>query len=123
MNRTITHLDWFPTLLAATGVPLPANTGIHGRNAWPLLQGKELADWDDNMYIQYSHHHDIRTDMRVPHPRWKLVRDFLNPGRDGLFDLQHDPHESRNLIAESTPKSRLLGRCSRKRSAPHAADQ
>ncbi len=29
---------------------------------------------------------------------WKLVRDFLNPERDELFDLKNDPAESRNLI-------------------------
>ena len=31
---------------------------------------------------------------------WKLVRDFLNPKRDELFDLKNDPAESRNVIAE-----------------------
>jgi uncharacterized sulfatase len=31
---------------------------------------------------------------------WKLVRDFLNPERDELFDLKNDPTESRNVIAE-----------------------
>jgi uncharacterized sulfatase len=30
---------------------------------------------------------------------WKLVRDFLNPERDELFDLKNDPAESRNVIA------------------------
>ena len=30
---------------------------------------------------------------------WKLVRDFLNPERDELFDLKNDPAESRNVVA------------------------
>ena len=29
---------------------------------------------------------------------WKLVRDFLNPERDELFDLKNDPAESKNVI-------------------------
>ena len=31
-------------------------------------------------------------------PDWKLVRDFLNPERDELYDLRADPQELRNLI-------------------------
>ena len=31
---------------------------------------------------------------------WKLVRDFLNPERDELFDLKNDPAESRNVIGQ-----------------------
>ena len=29
---------------------------------------------------------------------WKLIRDFLNPGRDELYDLKNDPEERKNLI-------------------------
>ena len=37
-------------------------------------------------------------------PRWKLVRDFLNPERDELYDLGADPEETTNLIR--LPKAR-----------------
>ena len=30
-------------------------------------------------------------------PQWKLTQDFLNPGRDELYDLQADPEETNNL--------------------------
>ena len=34
-------------------------------------------------------------------PEWKLVRDFMNPDRDELFDLVNDPMETTNLLSES----------------------
>jgi uncharacterized sulfatase len=37
---------------------------------------------------------------------WKLVRDFLNPGRDELFHLSVDPGEQTNLINSDEPMAR-----------------
>ena len=37
-------------------------------------------------------------------PRWKLVRDFLNAGRDELYDLRADLAESKNLIDDRDPE-------------------
>jgi uncharacterized sulfatase len=34
-------------------------------------------------------------------PQWKLIRDFLNPERDELYNLRHDPGETTNLIADA----------------------
>jgi choline-sulfatase len=31
-------------------------------------------------------------------PEWKLVRDFLNPGKNELYHLKVDPDEGQNLI-------------------------
>ncbi len=31
-------------------------------------------------------------------PRWKLIRDFKNPGRDEMFDLLGDTLETHNLL-------------------------
>ena len=35
---------------------------------------------------------------------WKLVRDFLNPERDELFNLQKDPGETTNVINDDSPE-------------------
>tara|TARA_Y100001954_G_C15773185_1_gene585573 strand:- start:1469 stop:1669 length:201 start_codon:yes stop_codon:yes gene_type:complete len=34
----------------------------------------------------------------ISNGKWKLIRDFNNPGRDELYDLMNDPAESNNLI-------------------------
>ena len=34
---------------------------------------------------------------------WKLVLDFANPGREELYDLKNDPHETSNLVESDEP--------------------
>lgn len=99
-RHSVTFLDWYPTMVALAGGQLPAGETIRGRNLVPLLKG-EAKDWDDDVYTEYSTKHQSRTHMRCYRtPEWKLVRDFLNPERDELFDLANDPEETTNVIAE-----------------------
>jgi uncharacterized sulfatase len=109
VEHTVTNLDWYPTLVAIGQADLPEGETIRGRNIVPLLKG-ESVDWDDDLYAEYSTHHQSRTHMRAYRtPRWKLVRDFLNPERDELYDLQKDPAERVNLIdAESVEIQRAV---------------
>lgn len=99
IDRTITHLDWLPTILSATQTTLPANTKIHGKTILPLITGQGALDRSDDLYTEFSIQHTMRADMRSYRTQeWKLVRDFLNPGRDELYDLRTDPGETDNLI-------------------------
>ena len=41
-------------------------------------------------------------------PKWKLVRDFLNEGRDELYDLSKDPEETNNLINSESQFTKIL---------------
>ncbi|MFO0919334.1 MAG: sulfatase-like hydrolase/transferase [Planctomycetaceae bacterium] len=98
IDRTVTHLDWFPTLLEAAGVTLPAGTKIHGQSVLNLWRNQGTLARSDDLYSEYSVHHSLRADMRSYRtPDWKLTRDFLNPGRDELYHLKSDPHETQNL--------------------------
>ncbi|MDE0103737.1 MAG: sulfatase-like hydrolase/transferase [Bryobacterales bacterium] len=106
VEGTVSNLDWLPTLAAAAGVEIPAGTVVRGRNILPLLRGEAVA-WDDELYGEYSTHHQSRTHMRMLRTlRWKLVRDFLNPERDELYDLAADPDETTNLIRQ--PRARRI---------------
>jgi choline-sulfatase len=101
IDETIRQLDWYPTLLEATGVPLPKESGVRGRSLLPLLKG-ETVEWDNDLYGEFSQHHYTEADLRMYRtPEWKLVRDFRIEGRDELYHLAEDPAESRNRIGDA----------------------
>ncbi|MCF7668633.1 MAG: sulfatase-like hydrolase/transferase [Verrucomicrobia bacterium] len=98
ITQSVCNLDWYPTVLHMAGVDAPANTIIRGRNIVPLLVDQSIP-WDNNFYAEYSTHHQSTTAMRMYRtPEWKLVRDFINPERDELYNLASDPNETSNLI-------------------------
>lgn len=109
VTETVSNLDWFPTLLAIAGVDLPRGLVVRGRNILPLLQGLppegKARTWDNSLYAEYAMRYGARTEMRAWRtPKWKLMIDFLNDGRAELYDLEHDPAESRNLIDSKEPR-------------------
>ncbi len=98
ITSSITNLDWYPTMLAIAGVDPGEDEVVRGRDLSELLAGK-TAEWNDDVFTQYSTRHQSRTHMRSYRTGdWKLIRDFLNPERDELFDLRNDPEETTNVI-------------------------
>jgi uncharacterized sulfatase len=98
LDLPVANLDWYPTLLSLTGTKQPKGETIRGRDISGELLGKQ-ADWKDICYGEYSTIHQSKTHMRmIRTSKWKLVRDFLNPERDELFDLKNDPAEAHNVI-------------------------
>ncbi len=100
VERIITNLDWYPTLLAMAGLQPNADSGIHGKNFLPLLQGRNI-DWDDAFYGEYSIHHYTEAHLRMFRtPEAKVVRDFSGNYPDRLYDLKVDPGETRNVYGD-----------------------
>lgn len=105
ISQTVTHLDWFPTLLAFASVKPPTDLTIRGRDFSPLLFGENIA-WNNDLYAEYSIQHDCRADLRCFRtPDWKLMLDFANAGRDEFYHLARDPHEQSNLIDDPAPET------------------
>lgn len=104
-DRTVTHLDWFPTLLAAAGVAMPEGAVVRGRNALPLAEGKAV-DWDDDLFTQYQfwEWNQGGANLRSYRTReWKLIRDYTFPEHNALYHLAVDPDETTNLFASDDP--------------------
>ncbi len=102
IGETVSSLDWFPTLVALAGGELRRDEVVRGRSLLPLLRGEKIPGWDNDFYAEYSMRIYCRTDLRMYRTaQWKLVRDFLNPTEDELYDLRADPAESRNRINDT----------------------
>ncbi|MEZ6045634.1 MAG: sulfatase-like hydrolase/transferase [Planctomycetaceae bacterium] len=99
VDQTVTNLDWFATLVDLAGVEAPEPATRFGRSFKPLMDESSKIAWENDLYAEYSTHHQSETHMRMYRtPEWKLIRDFLNPERDELYDLKNDPAETTNLI-------------------------
>ncbi|MFN0111422.1 MAG: sulfatase/phosphatase domain-containing protein [Blastocatellia bacterium] len=91
-TRAFTYLlDLFPTLCDLTGVSAP--TDLAGENLRPLWEGKK-ANVRDSVFLPFL---DIQRAVRDD--RWKLIA-YPKIGHLQLFDLQTDPNETKNLIAQ-----------------------
>ena len=101
------NIDIAPTALDLAGVKPPAN--VHGRSLIPLMRGKS-KNWRTSFVAEYylekqyqrvPTYHGLRTD------RWKYVHYDDLQNMDELYDLQADPYEMKNLIADPAARQTL----------------
>jgi choline-sulfatase len=99
-------VDIFPTLVeAGEGKP---STRCLGRSLWPLIRKEriELRDWQVSEIV----YGEARTMLRSG--RWKLAIDAHDVAFM-LYDLEHDPQEQHNLVADpaARPEEFRLREC------------
>jgi len=95
-------LDVFPTLCDLASVAPPP--GLEGESLRPLWEGRKERI-RDSVFLPY-----MQIQRAVRDERWKLIA-YPRIGYLQLFDLQEDPHETRNVIGrpENAPHvARLL---------------
>ncbi len=91
-RELVDHLDLFQTLAEAGQAKLPPGGNYAGRSMLPLFVDQQGdASWRDVQFGEYGTVRMART------RRHKLVQRHPS-GPDGLFDLENDPRERRNLI-------------------------
>jgi choline-sulfatase len=101
VEKVVTNLDIFPSVLEMTGVGIPPNLAVDGRSFVPLLKQDPAAasTWDDTMIGQYDMHHTKTARMRmIRTPEWKLIRHFEPDTPDEMYHLEADPGETVDLI-------------------------
>jgi len=108
-DRVAAHIDVLPTVLEATGVPVPEGLRLDGRSLLPLLRG-DSAEWPDRTLTIQSHRGDVP--VRYHHfltrnQRYKLVHPsgFGQETFEGepvfeLYDMETDPLELEDLAAD-----------------------
>ncbi|MCL4506503.1 MAG: sulfatase-like hydrolase/transferase [Chloroflexi bacterium] len=103
VRELVSLVDLPPTLLDAAGLPVPPI--MQGRSILPVVR-KTATDWPDEVFVQIS---EAQVGRSVRTHRWKYTVNApgQNPISDAgsdhyveesLYDLEHDPHELRNLI-------------------------
>jgi choline-sulfatase len=105
IDRVVSNLDVFPTILEISGLGLPKNLEIRGKSFVPLLRGHKPANWDDTLFGQYDmHHYQIARMRMIRTPDWKLVRHLEPGGQDELYHLAEDAGETRDLGSSAEPE-------------------
>jgi arylsulfatase A-like enzyme len=102
------NLDVAPTMLDFAGVDAPAR--MQGKSLRPLLRDPRAGLRDDFFYEHRyrTPGHPIERTEGVRGTRWKYIR-FIDqdPVHEELYDLEADPHETRNLAADPAHRATL----------------
>lgn len=104
-DTPICQTDLLATIAGLLQVPLPPQAGEDSVDLSGLLIGDaETADEQANNLAQSRPpmvHHAMNGRFAVRHGRWKLVMESRQPQRSReLYDLETDPQESHNRLAE-----------------------
>ena len=96
----VTSPDFYPTLLAMAGLPMPNPTAIEGIDFTALLQGASALD-REAIFWHYPHYGNQggTPGSAVRSGDYKLI-EFFEDGRLELYNLRVDLSEEHNLAAE-----------------------
>jgi N-acetylglucosamine-6-sulfatase len=103
------NIDLAPTLLEVAGAE--ATRPLHGRSLVPLLK-RAAGDWRSSFLIEYFSDKVFPRMVNMGYQavrtaRWKYIRYREIEAADELYDLQADPYEMNNLIAEPAARASL----------------
>ncbi len=104
------NIDLAPTILAMAGVPVPE--GMQGQDLQPSLKDAKTKGRED-WYYEHTYN-TTGSRKRIPKTegvrteRWKYTRyTEPQPSLEQLFDLDADPREERNLVADASHTATL----------------
>jgi len=106
-DEKVIGTDFYPTMLEMAGLPLKPDQHQDGVSIVPLLSGSSKKLDRDTLYWHYPHYHRTKPYGAILHGDWKLI-EFFEDGSLELYDLNADPHETKNLAAEQPEKVQQL---------------
>ncbi len=102
ISPMVLNVDIAPSLLELTQTPKPAGTPkMDGQSFLPLLKGDRPANWRKDFVYEYHWEWNFPaqpTTFAIRTDRWKYIYYHGLWDRNGLYDLETDPHERHNLI-------------------------
>ena len=114
-EHRVVATDLYPTILAATGLPLRPEQHVDGVNLMPLLT-MDAALKPRPIVFHFPHYsHATGPFSAVIDDNWKLIR-FYNDqqGEYLLYDLAADPEEQNNVAAAiASMRDKLIRRLDR----------
>jgi choline-sulfatase len=97
VEAMVSNLDMYRTILGMTGLVMPEESMVYGRDFTPALRGDEFPR-DRVLFGQYDLHNNGLAYMRmIRTSTHKYVRFFHAHRLDELYDLGADPDEKNNL--------------------------
>lgn len=112
VDQIALSVDIAPTILEVAGASIGDH--IQGRSLMPILGG-EPGNWRQAALIEFYTYENpfpwlLDMDYRVLRTeRYKYIHWMKHPEWDGLYDLEADPYELRNL-ADQPASAQLVGR-------------
>ena len=102
VDEMVLNLDIAQTILAAMKIRKPKNTPeMSGRSFLPQILGKEPSNWRKHLLYEYHWEWNFPatpTTLAIRTNRYKYIYYHGIWDKNGLYDLQTDPHERHNLI-------------------------
>ncbi len=99
-ENTISALDIYPTILAATEIKYPVKDKLDGVNMLPFINGEKNSKPHDILFWRYSD----GAGYAVQKGDYKLVNSAFKNNRRYLFNLAADPYEMNDLAREMPAK-------------------
>jgi arylsulfatase A-like enzyme len=111
VSQQVENMDVLPTLLAAAGIPIPAN--VEGRDLGPLCRGEDdetprlsfgesCRQWEVEKMFPGTYPNLNKAQSVLAYP-WKFI---LTPylGKKELYHLERDPGELRNVATDHSDR-------------------
>ena len=106
----VVNIDFAPSILGMAGLQPPSE--MQGMNLVPLLKKQPLIKpWRKSMYYHYYEFpepHRVAPHFGIRNERFKLIRFYGNSESWELFDLQKDPTEMNNIVAQKSSQKNIL---------------
>ncbi len=108
IEKMVQNVDIASTVLACAGLDKPEK--MVGNSFIPLLQGKEVP-WRDHIFYEYYWEHEYPqtpTMHGIRTERYKYIRYYGIWDTNEFFDLEEDPYEIQNLIADPALQDTII---------------